>query len=90
MANDNSNDLIKFPCYFPIKVIGEVSDNFIEEVISIIEKHTDKFDKSTIQMRGSNQGKYISLTCNIYVKSKEQLDKVYMGLSKHPITKFVL
>ncbi|MFZ8943476.1 MAG: YbeD family protein [Methylophilaceae bacterium] len=90
MAEDNSKNLIDFPCHFPIKVIGEVSDNFSDIIISIIRAHTELFDASSIEMRGSSQGKYISLTCNIYVESKAQLDQIYIDLSKHPITKFVL
>jgi uncharacterized protein len=41
-------------------------------------------------MKGSKQGNYISLTCNIYVTSKVQLDNLYRELSSHPETKFVL
>ena len=90
MANDNAYDLIDFPCHFPIKVIGEVSENFTAIIISIIQTHSKAFDASAVEMKGSSQGKYISLTCNVFVKSKDQLDKIYIDLSKHPLTKFVL
>jgi len=38
----------------------------------------------------SSEGKFMSLTCTIYVTSKEQLDSIYKDLSLHPMTKFVL
>jgi len=41
-------------------------------------------------MRGSSNGKYISLTCNVFVETKEQLDKIYIDLSGHPQTQFVI
>ena len=52
--------------------------------------YSKAFDASAVEMKGSSQGKYISLTCNVFVKSKDQLDKIYIDLSKHPLTKFVL
>ena len=35
-------------------------------------------------------GRFISLTCNVYVTSKAQLDSIYRALSEHPLVKYVL
>ncbi len=48
------------------------------------------FDESSIEMRGSSGGKYISLTCSVYVTSKPQLDDIYRALTSHPMVKVVL
>ena len=90
MARENKDSLIDFPCYFPIKIIGIVNDNFTNITVGIIKKYQPSFNTSKIEMKGSSGGKYISLTCTIYVKSKNQLDSIYKELSSHPMTKFVL
>lgn len=90
MKDNDQNTLIKFPCYFPIKVMGEVQEDFTKMVVIIIKKYDKNFNESAIEIKGSSQGKYIGLTCNIYVTSKKQLDAIYSELSGLSITKFVL
>ena len=90
MDQNEKKTLIEFPCDFAIKVMGEAKENFSEAIIQIIKKHYVNFNASEIEMKGSNNGKYISLTCNIYVTSQKQLDKIYIDLSNSPMTKFVL
>lgn len=82
--------LIEFPCDFPIKVMGETHADFSREMIKAIQSVIASFDASQIEMRGSSGGKYISLTCTVYVTSKLQLDDVYRALTAHPMVKFVL
>ena len=88
--NTSPETLIEFPCHFPIKVKGEVHDEFTSTVIEIIKQKNGKFDPSTIEMKGSSEGRYISLTCFVYVTSKPELDDIYRSLSSHPMIKVVL
>ena len=90
MDQNEKKSLIDFPCDFAIKVMGEAKENFSEAIIEIIKKYYGDLNASKIEMKGSSNGKYISLTCNIYVTSQKQLDKIYIDLSKSPMTKFVL
>ena len=90
MGQNKKKSIIDFPCNFAIKVMGNANENFSNDIIKIIKKFDNNFDASKIEMKGSNKGKYISLTCNVYVTSQKQLDKIYINLSKNPITKFVL
>jgi putative lipoic acid-binding regulatory protein len=82
--------LVEFPCDFLIKVMGETSDDFSNAMLEVIRVHEPNFDASKIEMRGSSSGKYISLSCSVYVESKPQLDAIYRALSSHPLVKFVL
>ena len=88
--NQSPETLIEFPCHFPIKVMGEVHDAFTATVIEIIKQKSEKFDPSTIEMKGSSEGRYISLTCYVYVTSKHELDDIYRSLPSHPMIKVVL
>jgi uncharacterized protein len=82
--------LIEFPCDFPIKVMGETHADFTSEIIKTIQTIIPDFDVSKIEMRGSSGGKYISLTCTVYVTSKPQLDDIYRALTSHPMVKVTL
>jgi uncharacterized protein len=82
--------LIEFPCDFPIKVMGETHADFTNEIIKTIQGVLPNFDAGSIEMRGSSGGKYISLTCTVYVISKSQLDDVYRTLTSHPMVKVTL
>jgi putative lipoic acid-binding regulatory protein len=82
--------LIEFPCDFPIKVMGEMRDNFSETIVAEIRKQLPDFDSSKVEMRASSGGKYISLTCTVYVTSRPQLDNIYRALTAHPMVKITL
>ncbi len=82
--------LVEFPCDFLIKVMGETSDDFANTMVEVIQVHEPSFDATKVDMRASSGGRFISLSCNVYVTSKPQLDNIYRALSEHPLVKYVL
>jgi len=82
--------LINFPCDFAIKVVGETHETFSATIIELIQRVVPGFTTDHIEMRASSAGRYISLTCTVYVLSQDQLDDVYRLLSAHPMVKFAL
>lgn len=82
--------LIEFPCTFPIKVMGEAHDNFVTTIVQAMQNFAPEFTAANVDMRASSGGKYISLTCSVYVTSQDQLDDIYRLLSAHPLVKFAL
>ena len=90
MAEQNQETLIEFPCDFPIKVMGETHDEFATTIVELIRTQLPDFDASRIEMRASSGGRYISLTCTVFVTSKPQLDDIYRALTAHPKVKYVL
>jgi putative lipoic acid-binding regulatory protein len=89
MENKNKS-LIKYPCDFIIKVTGVMHENFSKSIIQEIKKIDKKFDASKIEIKSSKNGKYIGLTCNVYVNSKKELDSIYRNLTAHPDTRFII
>jgi len=81
---------LKFPCAFPIKVMGRTQDGFAQAILGVVHRHAPDFDAATIEMRASSAGNYLSLTCTINAVSREQLDGLYRDLSAHPMVAFVL
>jgi uncharacterized protein len=88
--DNNQETLIEFPCDFFIKVIGMMKENFTQSIIDEIQEIDQNFDASKVDIQTSQHGKYISLTCKVFVTSKNQLDLIYSKLSSHPDTKFVI
>lgn len=82
--------LIEFPCDFPIKVMGEAHPDFAETIVAAIQVHLPDFHAGRTEMRASSGGRYISLTCMVYVTSKPQLDDIYRMLTSHPMVRVVL
>ena len=81
---------LTFPCSFPIKVMGRTQPGFAQEIVGIATRHAPDFDPSTLEMRASTAGKYLSLTCTINATSRDQLDDLYRELSSHPMVTMVL
>jgi len=82
--------LLTFPTVFPMKIMGRREDGFAQVVAEVVQKHAPDFHPSTIEMRTSKNGRYISITVEINAKSREQLDALYSELSKHPMVMMVL
>jgi putative lipoic acid-binding regulatory protein len=73
--------LFKFPCDFPLKVMGRRSDDFRSIVLGIVQKHAGSIEPRSIEERPSRDGNYLSLTCTFAAQSREQLDALYQELT---------
>ena len=82
--------LLTFPCVFPMKVMGRREDGFAQAVAETVLRHVPDFHPETMEMRTSRNGRYLSLTVTINARSREQLDALYVELSKHPRVMMVL
>ena len=85
-----SESLIEYPCDFPIKVLGRMQAGFAQAVLAVVHAHAPDFDGSTMEMKTSRQGKYLSVTCVIRATSRQQLDQLYRALCDHPMVVMVL
>jgi putative lipoic acid-binding regulatory protein len=85
-----SESPLKFPTDFPIKVMGRRADGFAQQVLEIVLRHAPDFEASTLEMRASREGNYLSVTVTINATSREQLDNLYRELSGHPMVVMVL
>lgn len=82
--------LIEFPCDFVIKIMGLADESFQTKMVSLIQAHSAQFSADNIAHRYSANGKYISLSCTIWVSSQAQLDDIYRALSQHPLVKYAI
>ena len=85
-----NESLLEFPCDFPIKIMGRTQDGFAQAMSDIVQKHAPDFDPSTLEMRASKEGNWLSVTATVNATSREQLDNLYRELVAHPMVKMVL
>ena len=82
--------LLVYPTEFPLKVMGKTQAGFAQTMLAIVKRHAPDFDESTVGMRPSREGKYLSLTFTIRATSRQQLDALYGELSEHPMVSMAL
>ena len=81
---------LEFPCAFPIKIMGKTQPGFAQQVVEVVQRHAPDFDPSTLEMRASSAGNYLSVTATINATSRAQLDDLYRELVAHPMVTMVL
>ena len=89
-VSSGATSLLQFPCSFPIKIMGDCTDGFAEQICALVKTHAPDFDPSSIEMRPSRNGNYLGLTVTVDAQSQTQLDHLYQALTKHPLVKVVL
>ena len=89
-AAPESESALKFPTSFPIKIMGRRADGYAQAMLDVVLKHAPDFDPSTLEMRASREGNYLSVTVTINATSREQLDNLYRELSVHPMVTMVI
>ncbi len=72
---------IEFPCEgYPIKVIGTAGEGFADLVIEVIRRHAPDLDVTTLSMRDSSNGRFVSVQLAIRATGVEQLQAIHVDL----------
>lgn len=87
---DRLGQLLEFPVDFPIKVMGRRQDGFAQTIAELVTQRLPGFDPSTIELRSSSRGGWLSLTLMVRAESRDQLQSLYEALSAHPMVRVVL
>ncbi len=75
--------LLKFPCEFPIKMMGRDTSEFRDTARALVEKHTGPIGDAAINAALSRKGNFVSITITVNAISQEQLDDIYRDVSSH-------
>ncbi len=73
--------LFRFPCDFPVKVMGLATPDFDSLVVSLVRRHSPDIGEGAVHTRLSNGGRYMAVTVTIQAQSKAQLDNIYRELT---------
>lgn len=74
---------IRFPCSFPIKMMGRDTREFRETARRLVEKHAGVVADEAVKTALSRNRNFVSVTVTIIATSQEQLDNIYRDASAH-------
>ncbi|MCK9534364.1 MAG: DUF493 domain-containing protein [Pseudomonas sp.] len=82
---------IEFPCAnYPIKIIGDCCDTFVDIVIEVVQRHAPEIDPASVRRRDSSNGRFLSVQVYIHAQSIEQLENINRELRETGIVRMVL
>lgn len=92
---EGEETLLRFPTPFPIKAMGRMKndtsdESFAQFFLGVVLKHAPDFDATTVEMRPSKNGNFISVTATINAQSKAQIDAIYLELTGNPLVLMAL
>lgn len=68
---------IQFPCErYPVKVIGDAGEGFAELVVEVIRRHAPDLDETSLLVRDSRNGRFLSLQVLITATGVDQLQAI--------------
>jgi putative lipoic acid-binding regulatory protein len=79
----SDDSVMKFPCSFPIKLMGRETAVFRQTARKLVEKHTGPLDDDAIESSLSRNGRFVSVTITVVAESREQLDNIYRDATAH-------
>lgn len=85
-----SDDLISFPCDYPVKAMGYSSEGFQDHVLELLTRYAELSDPLEISSRSSSGGKYTSITVSVKARSREHLELVYAQLKEDDKIVYIL
>jgi putative lipoic acid-binding regulatory protein len=81
---------IEFPCAYPIKVLGEAREDFIDTVFDLVKQHAPEIDRQALQLRDSRKGTFVSVHIVIVATGVDQLQNIHQSLLTYDAVKMVI
>jgi putative lipoic acid-binding regulatory protein len=87
---DSVETVWRFPCAFPLKAFGRNDDDFEALVLEIVRRHVPDLDDGAVSSRISSGNTYQAVTATFMARSREQLDALYLELTRQEQVLMVL
>ena len=81
---------LKFPCDFPISIMGLNVPEYKDTILAILKKHVPEATEDSLRTAYSANKKYCSLKTHFTAQSREQMDALYEELTANKLVKWVL
>ena len=81
---------IKFPCQYPIKIMGRNVDGFEEIVMPILERSSPGFCQDSVKRKLSREGNFISITVVLIATGQPQLEQLHRDLKATGLVSLVI
>ena len=79
-----------YPCQFPIKVIGENTEDLEKTIIKVMSSFGEVINPDEIAIKHSKNKKYLSMTFEIVARSREYIEQIYSELHAQKEVKMVM
>ncbi|MBN8413472.1 DUF493 domain-containing protein [Halomonas denitrificans] len=77
---DPTDVTITFPCDYPIKVVGDASEDFAATVSQIVLKHDPSFTGNSLEVIDSRNGRFQSVRLTLRATGETQLKALFEEL----------
>ncbi len=85
------DELVEFPCVFSFKAVGQSGEGFVSSMLERVARALGRAVKEIEHtVRASSQGRYESVTLNVYVTSGDEIRSVYKAIGEDKRVKVVL
>ncbi len=81
---------IRFPCDYPIRIIGDQRAGFRNAVLEIVRAEVGEVDEASVSVRESRDGTYCSVRVTIVATGQRQLERLHAALLEEPAVRMVL
>ena len=81
---------ITFPCDYPIKVVGDVTSDFHDDVFEVVIKHDPSMSTDKVSQKTSRKGNFISISFVLTATGENQLQELFSDLKKIEAVRLVL
>jgi len=82
---------IEFPCEnYPVKIMGDATEEMLEFALSTTEHYAPEFDRTTATLKASSKGRFQSVTVFITATGIEQLEGLHQTLVASKAIKMVI
>jgi putative lipoic acid-binding regulatory protein len=79
--NEPQAPKIEFPCAnYPIKIIGEAGDGFVELIVEIMREHCADFEHERVTVRDSRAGRFASVQVYVNALGVDHLQAIHNAL----------
>jgi putative lipoic acid-binding regulatory protein len=83
-------DILEFPCDFPVKAMGFATPDFEEHIVGLVTRHASLASPRQVSIKESSGGRYLSVTVSVEARSREHLELIYADLKADERVVFIL
>lgn len=79
-ANAPAAPTIKFPCDYPIKVVGDAAEDFTAMVCQVVARYDENFDATGVEVVASRNSRFLSVRLTFRATGEAQLKALFEEL----------
>ncbi len=81
---DEEPGKLSFPCTIGIKAMGHQADDFEHKIKEIVAGHAGHEAIVEVRCKESRSGNFHSVTCEVRLENRGQMEAIYQAMHDHP------